>query len=153
LGAELAGESIQRDTYFQGSRGRLRVRQEDAKCTLFADERLALAGTEGRQWVFELAQPEVVLQAFRQSLGVEALVVKRRVFLHLGEVRIHLDNVEGLGNFIELTARTTEGSVETPSELSEVREALGISEACLIAASYPELLGKAPGPTASTSLS
>jgi hypothetical protein len=77
LGAEPGREAHQRDTYFQGDRGRLRLREEEdgGGAYLFADERIVLAGAQPRRWKFDIARPDIVLQAFAGSLGVETAVV------------------------------------------------------------------------------
>jgi predicted adenylyl cyclase CyaB len=149
LGAESGGELRQRDTYFQGDRGRLRLRQEEGGgACLFADERLAFAGAQPRRWKFDIAQPEVVLEAFAGSLGVETVVVKqRRLFLWEG-VGIHLDDVQGLGCFIELqsTAADEDGLRCDRAKASALREAFEIEDDDLITESYADLLLAEAGP-------
>lgn len=143
LGAEPGTEVTQRDTYFQGPRGRLRVRQEEGGgAQLYADERIALVGEEGRRWLFDLGEPEVLIETFSESLGVEAVVVKRRRLFFWGGVRIHLDAVADLGCFIELQVSEAE---DFKLALLEVRaetlqRALEIADADLVGESYVELV-------------
>lgn len=142
LGAEPGGEVRQRDTYFQGDRGRLWIREEEGGgAHLFADERLVLAGAPPRRWKFDVAQPDVVLHTFALSLGVETVVVKHRQLLHCDEVRIHLDEVEDLGCFLELQAEVRANSDPAPAraQLNTLLQALGIEDDDLVIESYADL--------------
>jgi len=58
----------------------------------------------------------------------------RRLFL-VENVRIHLDEVAGLGSFVELEAVLPNGE-----RLPELADALGIRDSDLIAGSYLDLL-------------
>ena len=60
-------------------------------------------------------------------------------------MRIHLDDVEGLGSFIELESVLAVAGQESPEEaraLAEVVEALGLAGRETIAGGYLELLGR-----------
>ena len=58
-------------------------------------------------------------------------------------VRIHLDDVKGLGNFVELEALTEEqGIVESQRRIETLMRALEIENNDLVEHSYSDLLGK-----------
>jgi adenylate cyclase class IV len=142
LGAEDRGAVGLRDTYFQGPRGRLKLREEaGGGAHLLAFERVHLNGREPRQWHFGVSQPDVLLAAFSTSLGVEAVVAKqRRLFVWEG-ARICLDKVEKLGSFLVL-----EADVETDLDVAGEKTTLGvlcktfgIEEGDAIEASYCDL--------------
>jgi adenylate cyclase, class 2 len=143
LGAEDGGTLTQRDTYFGVPRGRLKLREEPGRATLIAYERPDLAGNkESRYRLVEIPDPAGLRAALESALGVAVVVAKsRRLFLH-ENVRIHLDRVEGLGDFIEFEAVATEG--EDPSRheglLDELRAHLGIRDEDLVRESYSDLL-------------
>jgi adenylate cyclase class 2 len=147
LGAQPGAEVIQRDTYFQGPRGRLRVRQEEGGgAQLYADERNVHAGQASRHWLFDLGDPEALVQAFTTSLGVEAVVVKERRLLFWEGLRIHLDDVRGLGHFIELQSNPVDKKelrIDRAKSVA-VRHAFGLEDIDLIDADYRELVLAAP---------
>jgi homotetrameric cytidine deaminase len=70
---------------------------------------------------------------------------RRRLFLWEG-VRIHLDDVEGLGNFVEVEAVLPEaGDVATArSKVDRLRAELGISDEALVSVGYADLLIDGP---------
>ena len=49
-----------------------------------------------------VADPTALREALAHALGVARQVAKTRHLLLLGRTRIHLDHVEGLGDFLEL---------------------------------------------------
>jgi len=69
-------------------------------------------------------------------------VRKRREVLLLDNVRIHLDEVDGLSRFLELEAVVDAAHDEAACRrrLAEITAALGLREADFIRASYAELL-------------
>lgn len=144
LGAEDQGEISQRDTYFAGARGRLKLReQEPGQDELIAYHRAddKRAGTS----VYHRAPvPDAV--ALREALdaahGTLVVVDKRRRLLLWDGVRIHLDEVDGQGFFLELEAVAADGS-DLSSEHEKVerlRGELAVDDANLVAESYSDLL-------------
>jgi adenylate cyclase class IV len=106
LGAVDHGVVWQRDTYFAVPRGRLKLReQRPGSAQLIQYERPDHDGD--RESVYRLA--EVVdagsLQAsLASALAITVIVEKRRRLFFWQDVRIHLDDVAGLGAFIEFEA-------------------------------------------------
>jgi len=70
------------------------------------------------------------------------VVRKRREILLWDNVRIHLDEVDGLGTFLELEAVVDERHDEATcrSQVATLLDGLGLGEGDLIAASYADLL-------------
>jgi adenylate cyclase, class 2 len=66
---------------------------------------------------------------------------KRHLFLWEGNVRIHLDHVEGLGNFIELEATVVADSDSSrqKGQIRTLRETFDINDSDLIGISYGDL--------------
>lgn len=144
LGAEDCGVLVQRDTYFNVSHGRLKLREENgATPHLIAYERPDLSEQrESRYRIVEVQNVEEMKAALSGTLGVKVVVAKeRRLFLWEGNVRIHLDAVEGMGNFIEFEAIASAGSdlSREQAQVAKLREAFGITDADLIASSYSDL--------------
>ena len=79
------------------------------------------------------------------ALGVRGVVEKRREVFRLGRTRIHLDEVRGLGSFMEIEVVLEDG--EATAEGERVAEALlaelEIPAAALLAPAYIDLLERA----------
>ena len=135
---------VQRDTYFNVARGRLKLREENgATPHLIAYERPDLSGQrESRYRIIEVQDAEELKAALADTLGVKVVVAKeRRLFLWEGNVRIHLDAVEGMGDFIEFEAVASADSDLTREETQarRLREAFEIDDADVIGESYCDL--------------
>ncbi|XP_071590443.1 uncharacterized protein [Heliangelus exortis] len=87
----------------------------------------------------KLRRTPVVLE---QALGVLGRVRKQRLLLLLGQTRLHLDSVEGLGDFLELEVVLGEG--QSPEEGERLAQGLlrdlGVGEQDLISGAYLDLL-------------
>ena len=82
-----------------------------------------------------------LIAALTDSLGVRCVVEKARRLLRWRNVRIHLDRVAGLGDFVELEAvATTPGGLEIERDrVEQLRAALGIADERLVARGYADL--------------
>jgi adenylate cyclase class IV len=145
LGAEDHGILEQRDTYFGASEGRLKLREEGDRAELIAYRRADRAGErESRFRLVPVDAPAELRAVLGDALGVVAVVEKhRRLFLWRG-VRIHLDQVEHLGDFVEFEAPLREGrSSEDAEDLLRVLvDRLGVEDGMRIATSYCDLMIK-----------
>ena len=148
LGAADEGDLQQRDTYFEGARGRLKLReQEPGEDELIeyrrADEAGARASSYRRVRVAVAAELREALDA---ALGTLVVVTKRRRLLLSDSVRIHLDDVEGLGSFIELEAVAgPESDLDAErAQVAVLRERLEIGDDALVGESYSDLLLDSP---------
>src|SRR4051794_1448404 len=144
LGAEDRGELRQRDTYFAATRARLKLReQEPGGAELIAYERPdAARARESRYRIGPVADPAALREALDAALGTVVVVDKRRrLFLWEG-VRIHLDRVDGLGDFVELEGVAADGSdLAREGELVErLRAVLDIAPEAIEATGYADLL-------------
>jgi predicted adenylyl cyclase CyaB len=146
LGAADHGTLLQKDTYFKVPRGRLKLREEDRKAAhLIAYERPDLGGQrESRYRIVEVGDADEMREALASLLGVRVVVNKaRRLFVTEG-VRIHLDRIERLGDFIELEGVVGSGGGAGPERfgklLTELRAAFDIRDDDLIAESYSDLV-------------
>lgn len=142
-----AGVLTQCDTYFEAPHGRLKLRETDGEVAqLIAYQRPDHSAHRlSRYRIAEIDDAAGVRQALEEALGLKAVVRKvRRLFL-LGNVRIHLDEVEGLGSFIEFEAVLAEGSDPSREEgrARELQTAFGIAEADIIGGSYCDLVSEA----------
>ena len=135
---------VQRDTYFEVPRGRLKLREEaDAVAHLIAYERPDLAGyKESRYRLIQMREPIELKDALAAVLGVKVVVSKTRRLFNLEGVRIHLDSVEALGDFIEFEGVAADGGDPRgfAESLDDLRRSFGIRDENLLRESYSDLL-------------
>jgi homotetrameric cytidine deaminase len=144
-GARDAGLLRQRDTYYAVPHGRLKLREEEpGGATLIAYERPDAAAERVSSYqLVPVADPEPLREALTAANGIDVVVVKRRHLLLWEEtVRIHLDEVRGLGSFLELEAVARPGSDLTREheQVARLRERLEIRDAALREGSYADAL-------------
>jgi adenylate cyclase class 2 len=146
LGAEDHGTVRQRDTYFNVAGGALKLREESPGATqLIQYERAERAQPrESRHRSVEIPDGPGLCAILQAALGLGGVVAKRRR-LHLWHgVRIHLDEVDGLGSFIELEAVAAPASDLTREHalVEELREALAITDDRLVSRGYAALISR-----------
>jgi predicted adenylyl cyclase CyaB len=113
LGARYIGELRQTDTYFKVKEGRLKLREfVDGNAELIQYRRREVTRERLSKFtIYSCHDPLRLKEVLEGSLGVLAVVKKRRELFLYESTRIHLDRVEGLGFFLEL-----ETPVRTSSE-------------------------------------
>jgi predicted adenylyl cyclase CyaB len=136
----MLGARSQHDTYFQVTRGWLKLRVEDPGCAeLVAYLRdLAESSRTCDYAVTAVADATMCRAGLAATLGVLVEVRKQREVWSIDHTRIHLDRVQGLGDFIEL---------ESPADDQESHlrcaALIDVDPAMDIRASYSELLRSA----------
>jgi len=144
LGARDAGPELQTDTYFHVPSGRLKLREIEGKPA-------ALIGyarpnhVDARLCNYHLVPvlDAAAMKALLASiLGVRSVVSKRRRIWLWQNVRIHLDEVAGLGSFVEFEAvlQSPEDEIAAPGQIEHLRQAFSIDPINQIAVSYADLL-------------
>jgi adenylate cyclase class IV len=144
-GAVRAGVLEQADTYFHVPNGRLKLRETVGKPAelIWYARANDPAVRDSNYYLIPTPDPEVTRVALGQALGVRGRVVKRRELLMYHNVRIHLDEVNGLGTFLEFEAVISPDAAEAISleRLATLTAALGVRDEDRIARSYSDLLG------------
>jgi adenylate cyclase class IV len=144
LGAADRGEIAQRDTYFAVAHGGLKLREEQpGRPHLVQFERASEPQQrESRYRIIEVSDGEALCAALAAAIGIRGVVAERRHLLLWQSVRIHLDEVEQLGTFIELEAVAPPDSDLTAEHrlVATLRDALGITDERLVALGYAEQL-------------
>ena len=161
----------QEDTFFVVPRGRLKLREFGG-----AAESCGACGPEGGAERSDRATAELIFYerpdteepmastyslvvvpdppalkaALSAALGVRGVVSKRRTLYLAGETRIHVDEVDGLGSFLELevvlgTAGGVTSQEDGVARCRELMDALGVDEHDLIDRAYIDLLEEAHG--------
>jgi adenylate cyclase class IV len=136
----------QDDTFFACARGRLKLRDfGDARGELIHYERADTSGPKLSHYMrAPTSDPAALREALSRANGVIGRVRKTRWLLLAGPTRIHLDRVEGLGDFIELEiVLREEQSVADGEAIAErLMGGLGIERGQRLAGAYLDLLAR-----------
>jgi predicted adenylyl cyclase CyaB len=143
--SEVPGTRItQEDTFFHTPRGRLKLRTFSPEHgELIYYEREDASGPKRSNYlVYTTSEPNSLKAALSAPLGVRGVVRKQRLLYHVGQTRIHLDEVEGLGPFLELEVILSPGQSEEKGATiaAELMAQLGIEESDLVEVAYIDLL-------------
>ncbi len=143
-GADYKGLDHQTDTYFNVKTGRLKMRQGNIEKSLIFYDRPNKKGP--KQSTFNLYKSENLEELkplLESSLGIMVEVKKHRKIFFIDFVKFHIDEVDGLGSFVEIEA----GDLEVDRTVDELRELcdyyidlLDIKEENLVNISYSDML-------------
>jgi len=136
----------QEDTFFHTPRGRLKLRQlRPDLAQLVYYERPDQDGPKRSNYqIFETDNPAGLKSTLTLALGVRGIVRKTRRLYLAGQTRIHLDEVEGLGQFMELEVVLRPGQSEADGQAiaEDLMARLGIQKDDLLDGAYMDLLEK-----------
>jgi predicted adenylyl cyclase CyaB len=137
----------QTDTFFAVPDGRLKIREfGDGPGELIAYDRADTAGPKESVYS-RVAFDDVaaVTHALTMVLPVRGRVRKRREVFVVGRTRVHLDDVEGLGSFVELEVvlEDHESVAAGRREAEVLMERLSIPASSLVSGAYIDLLDQA----------
>lgn len=106
------GEDRQVDTYFNVPSGRLKLREGNIENALIYYEREDTAGTKASHVLLYHHKPDKALKEILiKTLGIKAVVDKRRKIYFINNVKFHFDTVAGLGTFVEVEAIDKAGDI------------------------------------------
>jgi predicted adenylyl cyclase CyaB len=141
LGAALHATLTQTDTYFHVPHGRLKLRTiNGTHAELIQYERPDDQDVRWSSYMrVPVADPAAMEEALKRGLGIRCVVEKLRSVYLYGAARIHVDEVAGLGSFLEFEI------VETAAEeagvlMEELRKAFSVRQEAIIAGSYADML-------------
>jgi adenylate cyclase class IV len=134
----------QDDTFFVCAHGRLKLRDfGDGRGELIHYHRADTTGPKLSDYVrVETAEPAALREALTRAHGVLGRVRKQRQLLLIGPTRIHLDRVEGLGEFleIEVVLRDDQTVAEGEAIADALLARLGVPETQRLAGAYLDML-------------
>lgn len=134
----------QEDTFYPVGEGRLKLRVLAAdRGELIYYRRADERGPKTSSYVIAPTdRPHELHAVLAAALGSRGTVRKRRVLFLSGRTRIHLDEVEGLGSFLELECVLGPGESRESgeAEVSELMERLGVRPEDLVEGAYADLL-------------
>jgi adenylate cyclase, class 2 len=144
-GAVFKGTDQQCDTYFQVPAGRLKLRQGNIENNLIWYERPDQPGPKTSSFkLVPVPDSEALKELLTLALGIKVTVMKKREIYYIANVKFHLDELGGLGHFVEIEA----GNVHDISiPVQQLREqcdfylnAFGIRDEDLVYNSYSDML-------------
>lgn len=145
-GADFRGVDIQLDTYFKVPTGRLKLREGNIENNLIYYVRSNQPGPKSSHFqLVKIEDAQGLKEALTRSCGIKMIVSKSREIYYLANVKFHIDEVYGLGSFIEIEAGNILAD-KTEAQLSEqcnfYLKEFAIKEEELIAESYSDMLMK-----------
>ncbi len=144
LDPEEIGVDHQRDTYFRVQNGRLKLREGDIENNLIYYERPDQSAPKEADIYLQETEPDSGLKPLlKAALGVRVVVEKRREIYFIDNVKFHIDEVDGLGSFVEIEAIDETGDFTTEElrdQCQTYMEQLSIHRDQLVSASYSDLL-------------
>ena len=134
----------QEDTFFNCQNGRIKLRELGPhRGQLVYYLRPDISGPKHAEYkIFETDDPAGLKTILTEAYGVRGVVSKVRYLFMVGQTRIHLDDVKGLGTFIELEVVLQADQTDTEGQAiaENLMHRLGILESDLIDTAYMDLI-------------
>ena len=110
LDPRFAGEDYQTDTYFHTANGRLKLREGNVENALIYYKRDDIAGAKGSSgMLYPHNSGKGLREILITTLSIKVVVEKKRKIYYVDNVKIHFDDVQELGTFIEVEAINENG--------------------------------------------
>ena len=136
----------QEDTFFNCPQGRIKLRELSPQHgQLVFYQREDTAGPKHSDYkIFETDNPADLKLILTQAYGVRGVISKVRYLYMVGQTRIHLDDVLGLGRFMELEVilRPDQTDEQGQAIAEHLMQRLGILQADLIEGAYIDMMEK-----------
>jgi predicted adenylyl cyclase CyaB len=136
-------ELYQDDTFFASPNGRLKLRTfPDNQGDLIFYQRSDATGPKtSHYFISKTVEADRLGQVMSLALPVVGRVRKQRTLYLVGRTRVHLDRVEGLGEFVELEVVLADGESADigTAQAHALLEQLGITQQQLVAGAYVDL--------------
>ncbi|MEN8121296.1 MAG: class IV adenylate cyclase [Bacteroidota bacterium] len=141
--AEFKGVDNQIDSYFKVNSGRLKLREGNIENALIHYNREDKdEPKESDILLYKTSKNSLLKELLTKALGEIITVNKEREIYFIGNVKFHLDKVEGLGEFIEIEAigKDDEDKSTLMQQCKFYLNLFGISKEDLIPVSYSDML-------------
>lgn len=143
-GAEFKGVDSQTDTYFNVSHGRLKLREGKIENNLIYYERIDQAGPKQSNFqLVKLEDANGLKAVLTKSNGIKVIVKKDREIYYIANVKFHIDEVPGLGSFVEIEAGNILANLsadELKAQCDFYLKELRINNVDLLDISYSDML-------------
>jgi predicted adenylyl cyclase CyaB len=135
---------LQEDTFFNTGKGRLKLRiLAPDEGYLIYYERPNQGGPKRSDYhLAATSEPEKLKTTLALALGIRGVVRKTRYLYMVGQTRIHLDEVEGLGHFLELEVVMREGQNDAEGQAiaEDLMDRLEVRPDALLEGAYMDLI-------------
>ncbi|HEY3319766.1 MAG TPA: class IV adenylate cyclase [Planctomycetota bacterium] len=135
---------LQDDTFFNVKSGRLKLREQPGRPgELIFYQRPDQKGPKHCDYsIFRTERGSELKALLTAALGVRGVVKKKRMLYMIGQTRVHFDEVDGLGSFIELEVVMREGQSEAEGRriADNICAKLEIGEQDLVECAYLDLM-------------
>jgi len=136
----------QEDTFFNCPNGRIKLRELDPQHgQLVYYVRQDISGPKHSEYkIFETNDPASLKLILTEAFGVRGVITKVRYLYLVGQTRLHLDDVMGLGKFMELEVvlRLDQSDADGQAIAENLMHQLGIQQGDLIKTAYVDMLEK-----------
>ena len=144
LGAHYAGCDHQIDTYYETAHGRLKLRQGNIENALIAYRRKNTSAPKlSDVHLYKTSDPDGLAEILNSILDPIVVIDKNRDIYFIDNVKFHLDEVSGLGNFMEIEAMDAANQYEESELRRQVvmyMDLLGIQPDDLLTHSYSDMI-------------
>jgi len=134
----------QEDIFFNTTNGRLKLRvlASDLGYLIYYERSNQEGPKRSDYHLAETRDPDSLKQALSLALGIRGVVRKIRYLYMAGQTRIHLDDVERLGHFMELEVVLRDGQSEAEGQViaEDLMRRLGVREEALLEGAYMDLI-------------
>src|SRR5215216_1688285 len=134
----------QEDTFFNTEKGRLKLRRLALhRGQLIYYTRPDQEGPKRSEYhIYEASDPKNLKRVLELAYGIRGVVKKTRYLYLVGQTRLHLDDVEGLGQFMELEVVMGEGQSDAEGQAiaEDLMRRLGVERGDLLEGAYMDLL-------------
>ncbi|XP_024913936.1 uncharacterized protein LOC103382527 [Cynoglossus semilaevis] len=134
----------QHDTFFNCINGRLKLRDfMNGSGQLIFYERPDTDGPKLSNYsISPTNDPQSLKKVLSDALGVKGEVRKDRQLFMIGQTRVHLDTVGGLGHFMELEGQTHTHTHNVLLVAEDLMHQLDVSQDSLVTGAYMDLILK-----------
>jgi predicted adenylyl cyclase CyaB len=134
----------QEDTFFNTEQGRLKLRvlAPDLGVLIYYERPDQDGPKRSDYHLAETRDPESLKTTLTLALGVRGVVRKTRYLYMVGQTRVHLDDVEGLGHFMELEVVMHEGQSDAEGQAiaEDLMHRLGVQKEAWLEGAYMDLI-------------
>ena len=135
---------VQEDIFFNTPQGRLKLRvlSEDRGQLIYYTRPDQEGPKRSDYHIFHTADPTALKRVLELACEIRGVVRKTRYLYLVGQTRVHLDDVESLGQFMELEVVMQEGQSDAEGQaIAEgLMASLGIERSDLLEGAYMDLL-------------
>ena len=134
---------LQEDTFFNTHKGRLKLRENaDKSALIYYDRKDSFEPSQSNIAISFTEYPDTLKTVLTKSNGIRGIVKKKRILYKIGQTRIHLDDVEGLGKFLELEVvlMSDQSTKDGETIAYNLIDKIGIEKTDLVDVAYIDLI-------------